>query len=257
MGEVIAAGSTSRVQSAVRRSDGEPVALKILNCRDEEMLRVAQAEYEMLKGLNHPNIIGAVDFHIAAGHGVLVLERMSGGTLRQVVANASTKGLDEATCRSFTHQLCSAVSYLHAQGILHRDIKPENVLVSGDGTRICLADFNCATLVAHALTPAGTLLYSAPEVVQGQAASEAADMWGIGLCAYFMMTGSLPQSRGKRSVSRAALRAHAGQEVTFRGQELQALPAHGCSFIASCLRLQDQERPSAAEAELHEWFAVS
>jgi len=257
LGRVTATGSTSRVQCATRRSDNKDVALKILLSRDEEMLLLAKAEYDMLRRLNHENILSAFDFHVVGGHAVLALEYMSGGTVQEAVVSAAANGLGEAVCRRLIRQLVNAVGYLHGQGIVHRDIKPENLLLSENGTRLCLADFNVATQTAHTFTPAGTFLYSPPEVLCGQPSTEAGDIWAIGLCAYFMASGSLPQGRGKGFWNRAGLRKHSKQEVTFDGEQLRSLTPSGRTFMADCLRVEETERPTASQVAGHDWLQVA
>eukprot|EP00403_Amphidinium_massartii_P008457 CAMPEP_0178426890 /NCGR_PEP_ID=MMETSP0689_2-20121128/29463_1 /TAXON_ID=160604 /ORGANISM="Amphidinium massartii, Strain CS-259" /LENGTH=425 /DNA_ID=CAMNT_0020048581 /DNA_START=175 /DNA_END=1452 /DNA_ORIENTATION=- len=252
LGRVLASGSTSRVQCAVRRCDGKQVALKIMLARDEEMNLVAKAEYEMLRRFNHPNIIRALDFHTVGGQAVTALEYFPGESLYEAVTQSPTSCLDESTSRQLTQQLASAVKYLHSHGVLHRDIKPENILISPDRQQLCLVDFNSAAQCCSSLTPAGTFMYSAPEVLNGQPSSQATDIWGIGL--YFMVSGSLPQGRGRDSMTRSGLRRHSAQQVSFRGEKWATFSTSGHSMLSECLAVQDSMRPSAAQLVSHKWF---
>ncbi|HEX2619888.1 MAG TPA: AAA family ATPase, partial [Phototrophicaceae bacterium] len=91
--------------------------------------------------------------------------------------------------------LLQALTYLHRRGILHRDLKPENVLIDDQGT-VKVLDFGISLDRNQPETAGnetmGTLAYMAPEVLLSQAATEAADLYSVGVIAYELLTGRYP-----------------------------------------------------------------
>ena len=88
------------------------------------------------------------------------------------------------------------LSYLHSEGVLHRDIKPSNVLIATSG-HIKLADFGLSsTFMKQGLSFGGTLPYTAPEVLLGDASSRAVDFWSVGVLLHELLSG---QARSHRS----------------------------------------------------------
>merc|ERR1719330_456349 len=192
-------GTTSSVQHAIRQSDGRHVALKTMRAEDPEMIAFARQEFETLRKIEHPNIVGAVDFIEAPGRATVVLDFFDGRDLQETVSSMPDRRLPEEVAMPLIAQLVDAVMHLHASRIVHRDIKPQNVLVSRDLKQLKLVDFNVARNLqgGPALTPTGTRLYTAPEVVLGESPSELSDIWSVGLCAYLLLSGSLPQGRDR------------------------------------------------------------
>lgn len=260
--EKLGSGSTSSVVRARRRSDGRLVALKTVRSSDPEMLRVAREEYELLRRLDHPSIVRALDFHALGGHDVIVLELFEGRPLEEALAEAG--GLPEAVARAAFAQLLGALAYLHARGILHRDLNPRNVLVSADFQDLRLVDFNTATSRQSAagcwdgdpLTPTGTPLYAAPEVLAGESPSEPSDVWTAGLCLFFMLSGRLPQGRDQGDdLSRAFLEAAAAQEVKLRGRGFFHVSDACRAVLRSCLALEKEARATPEEVLRGEWLS--
>lgn len=104
-------------------------------------------------------------------------------------------GLDSFEIRSLLGQLCDAVRFLHANGIVHRDIKDENVILDGSG-KCQLIDFGSA---AHWRpgkrwdTFSGTLHYASPEILRGELyGGKEQDVWALGVVAYVLLVGETP-----------------------------------------------------------------
>lgn len=143
---------------------------------------------------NHPNIVAVYDGGTTAdGLPYLVMPYVPGGTLGDRVRAEGTLRAEEvvATGRS----LAAALTAAHAAGVLHRDVKPDNVLLSPYGEPQ-LTDFGIARLLdATATTTNGvraTVAYAAPEVLTGQPASEASDVYSLGATLHACLTGAAP-----------------------------------------------------------------
>lgn len=101
-------------------------------------------EFEILKGIDHPNIIRLEKAIYATDHIYIFQELISGGDLLSYLEMKD--GLDEPEAAVVVFQLLKALEYLHSCGIVHRDIKPENILITSwrKGARIVLTDFGQA-----------------------------------------------------------------------------------------------------------------
>jgi serine/threonine-protein kinase len=126
----------------------------------------------------------------------LVTEFVAGRTLRSSLA-AGPLPVERAL--DIARQLCTALAYLHQQGVVHRDIKPENILVAADGS-IKLIDFGIArdsserriTWGGQSKTMMGTPDYLSPEQLRGKRGDIRSDIYATGLVLYEMLTGHLP-----------------------------------------------------------------
>ena len=153
---------------------------------DETRLALAR-EFRMLASLRHPNIISVLDSGFDE-------ERQPFYTMSlltdAVTVLDAARGRPRSEVLGLLAQLIQALAYLHRRGIVHRDLKPANVLVR-EG-RLTVLDFGIALSAAEHGETAGTLAYMAPEVVYGQAATLAADVYAVGVIAYEMLTGRHP-----------------------------------------------------------------
>jgi len=252
--EALGSGSTSMVHHAVRTSDGTNVALKSLSSTDPEMTRNAFEEFELLQSFRHPSIIKAFDFQVIQNRAVIVMEYFPGRSLTVTVEGYDKGYIPEVTAQPLAKMLLQATDYLHQRRIVHRDIKPENVLIKRNLQDLRLVDFNasCCLRRCRALTPTGTCFYAAPEVVLGESASEPGDVWSVGLCIYFMLSGKLPQRRGKCRLQEAV-----EQPVSFSGHRWVHVSAPCKSLLKVCLALEKHGRPAPMILLEHEWMQAS
>lgn len=195
--DVLGAGSMGIVYRATDRLTGQVVALKQVTAVDagstlhlaeqQGDLRLALAqEFRVLAGLRHPNIISVLDHGFDAdGQPYYTMNLLEDA--RTVLEAGCAKPLSFRV--NLLVQALQALDYLHRWHILHRDIKPENILVTGG--QVKLLDFGLA-LHREQVRPnqvAGTLMYIAPEVLQGMPAVEQSDLYAIGVIAYELLTG--------------------------------------------------------------------
>jgi tetratricopeptide (TPR) repeat protein len=193
------------------RADGQlkrPVALKLPHLARSAALRERLArERDILASLTHPHIARLYDAGVDAhGRPWLAIEHVDG---RPIDAYCRERGLDTRARVRLVLDVVSAVAHAHAQQVLHRDLKPSNILVTSDG-QVRLLDFGIAKLMQDdqaaetALTRemgrAMTLEYASPEQVRGEALSVASDVYGLGVVAYEVLTGTRPY-RLKRGTS--------------------------------------------------------
>lgn len=174
-----------------------PVAVKQLKqeviLQDPDIVRRFEMEGEALRRLNHPNIVKMLAAEDQADSHFLVMEYVSGGSLRDVLNREQKLSLQRVLYIAL--DLADALTRAHRLKILHRDIKPANVLLAEDGTPR-LTDFGMARVQDVHVTQSGmivgTLSYLSPESLHGETIDERADIWAFGVMLFEMLTGERP-----------------------------------------------------------------
>ncbi|HET7454167.1 MAG TPA: serine/threonine-protein kinase [Solirubrobacterales bacterium] len=160
-----------------------PVAVKVLSdtiAADPGFVARFRREAQTAASLSHPNLVGVYDYSDEGERPYLVMQFVPGEDLAALLARG--EGVD---CDRLARELLEALDHIHSVGILHRDIKPANIIVEPDRTAK-LIDFGIALpRDATALTSTGLILgterYAAPEVMEGQPATERSDLYSAGV----------------------------------------------------------------------------
>ncbi|MFE1883192.1 protein kinase domain-containing protein [Streptomyces diastatochromogenes] len=152
-------------------------------------------------------------------------------------------------------QLCSAVHYLHGQGLLHLDLKPSNVVVDCGHAKVL--DLSVARPPGDAPAGLGTFCYLAPEQARGGPLTAAADVWGIGITLYEFACGDVPfdcggtvdepyesyDSYDGERADRYPQLERSAPSITAR----RRLPAALAATVDGCLRADPASRPTVPE----------
>ncbi|XP_072302414.1 serine/threonine-protein kinase 36 [Eucyclogobius newberryi] len=192
--ELAGEGSFGRVYKGRKKHSGQVVALKFMPKvgRSEKELRNLKKEIEIMRDLQHPNIVQLFD-SFETDTEVVVVTEYAEGQLFQILEDDGC--LPECQVREIACQLVSALYYLHSHRILHRDMKPQNILLGKSGV-VKLCDFGFAremsvsTLVLTSIK--GTPLYMSPELVGEKPYDHTADLWSLGCILYELHTGAPP-----------------------------------------------------------------
>lgn len=182
-------------------------AIKLLRqelCQDPIAKMRFMREAEAASVLQHRNIVSIYDVGEANNRPFIVMEYVSGMTLKSMILKRGA--IEKSESLMIMKQLVMALDAAHQLGIIHRDIKPQNVLVKADGT-VKIADFGIASvqgsiqLTQHD-SVMGSVHYLAPECVRGEHASFESDIYSLGIVFYEMLTGNLPyQGEGALQVA--------------------------------------------------------
>jgi serine/threonine-protein kinase len=160
-----------------------PVAVKVLSdtiATDPGFVARFRREAQTAAGLSHPNLVGVYDFSEEGERPYLVMQFVPGENLAERLERG--EGVD---CDQLAREMLEALAHIHQVGILHRDVKPANIIIEPGGTAK-LIDFGIALpRDATALTSTGLILgterYAAPEVMEGEPATERSDLYSLGV----------------------------------------------------------------------------
>ena len=211
--DVLGRGGMGVVYRARQIELGRSVALKVLSPKlaaEPEFAERFQREARAMASLSHPNIVHVYDFGREGEVYFLAMEFIDGVSLRSLMGDGR---LETAKALAIVPQICDALEYAHAQGVVHRDIKPENVLVDREG-RVKIADFGLAKVLGAKAMPTltrtdvamGTPQYMAPEQYASMKDVDGrADIYSLGVMFYEMLTGELPAGAFEPPSKKAAV----------------------------------------------------
>ena len=173
------------------------VAVKVLRgdlSTDEKFIRRFQREALSVSNLSHQNIVEVYDVGEEDGEYYIVMEYLSGKTLKQLLKKRETLTLTEVI--DIMSQITDGISHAHSSYIIHRDIKPQNIMIEDNGL-IKITDFGIAmALNATQLTQTnsvmGSVHYLPPEQASGKNSTIKSDIYSIGILMYELITGSVP-----------------------------------------------------------------
>lgn len=194
----IGTGASANVYLAEDLRLKREVAVKVLHpalVRDPAFLARFRAEARAAGSLNHPHVVRIFDWGEDEHGPYLVLEYLSGGSLRHLLDEGAR--LTPAQAARVGSEAARGLAYAHARGVVHRDVKPANLLFDDEG-RVHLSDFGVARALVEATwtEPAGgmvgTIRYAAPEQAQGVPVDGRADVYALALVLYEAVTGSVP-----------------------------------------------------------------
>ena len=246
---LLGTGGMSEVWLAEDTRLGRWVAVKLLRdlSNEPDLAGALEKEARIVAQLQHPGIVTVFDVGRHEQQNYLVMEYVHGYSLRQLL---STQGrLTEREALNYGEQIAEALHFAHLKGIVHCDVKPENILVTQEGAAK-VADFGVADTVTRTLTPqqarelVGTVAYLAPEVIQGESPSPAADIYALGLLIFELVAGRLPNTR-------ATPAANAAQRIAAPAPLLRTLSMGASAELEAVLALALALNPADRYANAH------
>lgn len=254
---LIAQGGMGEVYRA-RDSSANPVALKILRRHlvlSPQAIDRFETEALAASALHHQNIVKVLDSGDSSAGLFMAMEWVEGPTLRHLIGTAQ---VDAALAIDWCEQATRALAAAHAAGILHRDLKPENIMLRTDGV-LKMLDFGLARLDGPVRlepdskgssgtisgTLSGTLLYMPPEILRGETATSASDVFSLGALLYELWTSSHPFA-GETPLD--VFEAIECRDVPHASALREGIPQEIDQLLLRMLDRDPARRPSAAEA---------
>ena len=193
----IGSGAMGQVYLARYLKNGQKVAIKVIaaGLRNSTAQARFQREAEVLKQLNHPNIVRFFVVSEFEGAPYYAMEFVEGEALDRLLERRGKLPWDDVV--EIGKQVCSKLQHAHEKGIIHRDLKPSNLMIMKDGT-VKLTDFGIAKDLDVAQLTAtnntvGTAAYMSPEQCRGERnLTHKSDLYSLGVVLYELLVGSKP-----------------------------------------------------------------
>jgi len=263
LGRCIGKGNFSEVHIGVHRDSGDRVAVKVVDTlKTEQFSKKSKSvtlnidsEMQVLRSLDHPNIIRFYGMYRSPTSVHLILEFADGGDLLNRILEQGC--YNEKEGRIVFSQICAGVAYLHSRDICHRDLKPDNVLLTADGVAK-ISDFGLARHASQSennfRTYCGTPHYFAPEMFKLQKQQvdgygKAVDVWSLGVILYIIVSGKPPfddENLGEQVVNGI---------FEFDGPEFESVTESAKDLISRLMTVDPKLRLTAQEALNHPWLA--
>ncbi|HEV7626752.1 MAG TPA: serine/threonine-protein kinase, partial [Streptomyces sp.] len=196
VGGLIDTGGMARVYRGTDEILDRAVAIKLLKpelTADEHLVRRFQREASYGATVNHPGVATVFDAGCEDGRHFIVMEFVTGRTLKQLLREQTVLSPDYAT--KIAMRVCDALDEAHQRGLVHGDIKPANLVLTAAG-QLRVIDFGSA--MAAGPGPIndpvlGTVPYCAPEQAAGEHMDARSDIYSLGVVLHQMLTGELPR----------------------------------------------------------------
>jgi eukaryotic-like serine/threonine-protein kinase len=247
--EVLGTGGMATVWRATDDVLGRDVAVKVLSpqfATEAGFVARFNREARNVAALSNPHIVTVFDCGLDDTTPYMVMELVSGRTLRQVLDEVRVLPPDEAV--AIAAAVCEALDAAHAAGLVHRDIKPANILLSGRDVKVL--DFG----IARAQFPAGgtrtngvlgTAAYLSPEQASGERVGPRSDLYSLGCVLFEMLTGAPPFAAD--SEVGVAYR-HVHDDPGLPSAQRSAIPPKLDWIVAGLLAKRPADRPPGALA---------
>ncbi|KAG6832139.1 hypothetical protein H0H87_002451 [Tephrocybe sp. NHM501043] len=262
-GALIGAGSFGKVYLGMDAANGLLMAVKQVELptgsapnqeRKKSMLSALEREIELLKNLQHANIVQYLYSSLDDEFLNIFLEYVPGGSVTALLRNYGA--FEEPLVKNFVRQILEGLNYLHERDIIHRDIKGANILVDNKGG-IKISDFGISKKVddnlltgnrANRPSLQGSVFWMAPEVVKQSAHTRKADIWSVGCLVVEMLTGEHPWAQ--LTQMQAIFKIGSSATPTIPSD----ISAEAQNFLQLTFELDHEARPSAAELLQHPWI---
>ncbi|KAL9664752.1 hypothetical protein QQ045_020159 [Rhodiola kirilowii] len=256
LGNEIGKGAYGRVYQGLDLENGDFVAIKQVSLENiaQEDLNVIMQEIDLLKNLNHKNIVKYLGSLKTKSHLHIILEYVENGSLANIIKPNKFGPFPESLVAVYISQVLEGLVYLHEQGVIHRDIKGANILTTKEGL-VKLADFGVATKLTEAdvntHSVVGTPYWMAPEVIEMSGVCAASDIWSVG-CTVIELLTCLPPYYDLQPMP-ALFRIVQDERPPIP----DGLSPDITDFLHQCFKKDARQRPDAKTLLSHPWIQNS
>lgn len=251
----LGSGAYKTVYKGIKAEQGVEVAWNELKTRklSKAERRRFEDEVDILKSVNHPNVVRFYDYWVDGVNIIFITELMTSGTLKQYLRKTNVP--KTKILQSWCKQILNGVNYLHLKKIIHRDLKCDNIFIDGTKGEVKIGDLGLAISIqktSFASSVIGTPEFVAPEMYQEKYSFEV-DIWAFGLMVLEMVTLAYPYtectgpaqifSKVTKGVLPAVLSTLDGGKTRVNRD-----------FILGCLTLNPAERATIKDLLRHEFF---
>jgi len=252
----IGKGSFGTVFHCRRVQSNSNYAVKILkkdNIKHDCWKRI-KLEIDILKAVDHPNIVKFIDRFENSEYYFIVLEYLKDGCLSDLIKNKKID-LTESMIKKIILPLAQALQYLNKFGVVHRDIKPDNILVEkkDEELKVRLSDFGLAKILSKNETSnecCGSVPFCAPELLKRQNYGVSVDVWSLGMLIFYLLSSSFPFIAYKDKgllVRSICCDKYSYSNISNRSSNVSNL-------IRKCLKKDVNKRICIDEVLNHPWF---
>ena len=248
-------GGYGKVYEVKNKKTGELRACKHLSKLNIKNLDKFRREIEILKKMDHPNIIRIYEVYESERSLYIVMEECKGGEIfDRIIEHIQNKQMySEKDAAIIFQQVMSCIQYCHNQNICHRDLKPENILYLNAGSeknnRIKIIDFGLSQASDRLKTKVGTAYYVSPEILKGNY-TQLCDIWSAGVILYILLSGDPPFNGANDS---AIYNKIAEMRYTFPESKWKNVSNDAKDLICHML-VPEKERFNAEQVLAHKWF---
>ncbi|KAK7341329.1 hypothetical protein VNO80_24255 [Phaseolus coccineus] len=253
LGDEIGKGAYGRVYKGLDLENGDFVAIKQVSLENiaQEDLNIIMQEIDLLKNLNHKNIVKYLGSSKTKSHLHIVLEYVENGSLANIIKPNKFGPFPESLVALYIAQVLEGLVYLHEQGVIHRDIKGANILTTKEGL-VKLADFGVATKLTEAdvntHSVVGTPYWMAPEVIEMAGVCAASDIWSVG-CTVIELLTCVPPYYDLQPMP-ALFRIVQDEHPPIP----DSLSPDITDFLLQCFKKDSRQRPDAKTLLSHPWI---
>lgn len=253
LGDEIGKGAYGRVYKGLDLENGDFVAIKQVSLENiaQEDLNIIMQEIDLLKNLNHKNIVKYLGSLKTRSHLHIILEYVENGSLANIIKPNKFGPFPESLVAVYIAQVLEGLVYLHEQGVIHRDIKGANILTTKEGL-VKLADFGVATKLTEAdvntHSVVGTPYWMAPEVIEMSGVCAASDIWSVG-CTVIELLTCVPPYYELQPMP-ALFRIVQDERPPIP----ESLSPDITDFLRQCFKKDARQRPDAKTLLSHPWI---
>jgi len=248
-------GGYGKVYEVKNIKTGEIRACKHLSKLNIKNLEKFRREIEILKKMDHPNIIKLYEVYESERSLYLIMEECKGGEIfDRIIQHIQEKKMySEKDAAIIFEQVMSCIAYCHNRNICHRDLKPENLLYLNAGdekdNRIKVIDFGLSQACDRLKTKVGTAYYVSPEILSGNY-THLCDIWSAGVILYILLSGDPPFNGANDNEIYTKI---AQMKFSFPERKWKNISNDAKDLLCHMI-VPENERYTAEQVLAHPWF---